>query len=407
MISHVYRRRQFLQQIGAGATAGVAAQVARHAEARTVDPVDPEDIIGSPRWPGDGFRASDFRNRFHDLGELLEISRQVPNDVAGYLTVWQRARAKALARARALDGAARRVSAGDAYFQASIYAGREYVLYLRMANIDQARASYREQRELFERGIVRGGASLPYEAVRVPYGSTTLRGIFVAGAGPGPARRPVVYRTGGVDSCKENSFMTMVWAPFTDRGVSCLLLDAPGQGEALNEQSLGLIPDYERAVSAAIDYLVSRPDVDPSRVGVYSQSTGGYFGARAAAKDRRIAAVVLQGACYDLLADCYDYCPSFRRHLRYLVGANTDADARATLSTYNLRGLAAQITAPVSVVHGLKDDGVRFAGAEQLFAEIGSRDKRFQPLDASRGLGESAADTVQGLLDWICVRLSA
>ena len=62
---------------------------------------DPEDLVGSPRWPGDGFSPSDFRNRFHDLGEWLEISKHVPNDPAGYVAAWQRARDRAIGRAEA------------------------------------------------------------------------------------------------------------------------------------------------------------------------------------------------------------------------------------------------------------------------------------------------------------------
>jgi dipeptidyl aminopeptidase/acylaminoacyl peptidase len=397
-------RRTFLKTMAA---AGVLVDVVPRVEATPGAAADPEALVGSPRWPGSRFRASDLRNRFHDVAELMEISRSVPDDVDGYLRTWKGARETALARAVDYDRAGRVISAGDAYFQASNYAGREYVLHLRMANVPMAQASYRTVRELFDAGIARAGATLPFERIRIPYGQETLHGIFVAPPRKGAERFPVVYRTGGTDSCKEASYMTMAWSPFVDRGVACLLMDAPGQGQALNEQGIRLTADFERAVTAALDVLVKRSDVDAQRFGVYGQSTGGYFGARAAAYEKRISAVVLQGACYDLLEDCYLYCPSFRPHLRYLIGALDDADARAKLASFNLREGAPRIRMPISVVHGVKDDAVRFAGAERLFQEIGSKEKQFQALDAVRGLGDSAAATVLDLVDWLSARLSA
>jgi alpha-beta hydrolase superfamily lysophospholipase len=89
------------------------------------------------------------------------------------------------------------------------------------------------------------------------------------------------------------------------------------------------------------------------------------------------------------------------------MGAAGDAQARALLASYSLRGLAPTITVPIAMAHGTKDNAVRFAGAERLFAEIGSKDKSFKPLDAARTLGDTAADAVADLLDWMCARLTA
>lgn len=373
---------------------------------------DPEALVGSPRWPGSGFRASDFQNRFSHLGELIEISRTVPADVAGYVATWTAARDRALARAERFAKAGRKTSAADAYFQTATYTSRLYILYLRRADVPNAQTTYRAVREYFDLGVSLAGPWLPYERVTLPYEKTTLTGIFIPARSSSPgsspsssagARRPVVYRTGGTDSTKEGSYMTMVWAPFVNRGVSCFVADAPGQGEALNIHNLTFPPDYERAVTAVVDYLSTRPDVDPKRIGLYGVSTGGYFGARGAAFEKRAAAVALQGACYDLLEDCYEYCPSFRRHLRYMIGAADDAQARRLLADYNFKGLGRLMTGPVSIVHGVKDDAVRIAGAERLFKEIASNEKQFEPVNAGHNLDVA----IQDLVDWICTRLQA
>jgi pimeloyl-ACP methyl ester carboxylesterase len=49
-------------------------------------------------------------------------------------------------------------------------------------------------------------------------------------------------------------------------------------------------------VSAVIDVVAKRPDVDADRIAIIGESFGGYLAPRAAARDRRIAACVLDRA---------------------------------------------------------------------------------------------------------------
>ncbi|MBL1218336.1 MAG: alpha/beta fold hydrolase [Planctomycetes bacterium] len=51
-----------------------------------------------------------------------------------------------------------------------------------------------------------------------------------------------------------------------------------------------------RDTQAALDYLMQRPDVDPTRLGVYGQSLGGVFASRLAAAHPEIRAVVIVSA---------------------------------------------------------------------------------------------------------------
>jgi hypothetical protein len=88
-------------------------------------------------------------------------------------------------------------------------------------------------------------------------------------------------------------------------GYGVLLFDRRGEGRSEGEpNSWGW--SGERDVFAAIDYLRGRPDVDPRRIGGVGLSVGGEMMIEAAAKDRRLAAVVSEGAGARAFSDSMD-----------------------------------------------------------------------------------------------------
>jgi uncharacterized protein len=78
-------------------------------------------------------------------------------------------------------------------------------------------------------------------------------------------------------------------------GYGVLALDNPGNGES-DGHSNGLGDNAQAGLKAGIDYLARRPDVDPSRIAGFGLSLGGEVLLEAAARDRRLAAVVSDGA---------------------------------------------------------------------------------------------------------------
>ena len=75
---------------------------------------------------------------------------------------------------------------------------------------------------------------------------------------PGAYRPPLVFLLPGLDSTKEEFFH---WEEvFLKRGLATLSLDGPGQGET--GYVTHIRADYEAAVSAALDALDSRSDLD-------------------------------------------------------------------------------------------------------------------------------------------------
>ena len=68
----------------------------------------------------------------------------------------------------------------------------------------------------------------------------------------------------GLDSAKEE--MDAYAAPFLDRSIATLALDGPGQGEA--EHGLPIRGNFEVLVSAVLDWIDARSDLDGDRMAV-------------------------------------------------------------------------------------------------------------------------------------------
>ena len=78
-------------------------------------------------------------------------------------------------------------------------------------------------------------------------------------------------------------------------GYGVLALDNPGNGES-EGHSNGLGDNAQPGIAAGLDYLARRPDVNPDRIAGFGVSLGGEVLLEAAAHDRRLAAVVSDGA---------------------------------------------------------------------------------------------------------------
>src|SRR5260221_12952531 len=135
-------------------------------------------------------------------------------------------------------------------------------------------------------------AAAPIVKVEIPfvdepaYEAASFPGILHLPPGKGPW--PCVIFIPGTDMHKEQ-MPNPEDNIFTKRGMACLALRSPGQGVSLLRMLKGRVQtwNYERAVSAAIDYLVSRSDIDAGRIATFGASTGSYWSARAALWEAR------------------------------------------------------------------------------------------------------------------------
>ncbi|WP_211372303.1 alpha/beta hydrolase family protein [Mycolicibacterium grossiae] len=138
-----------------------------------------------------------------------------------------------------------------------------------------------------------------WEPVEIPYKGTTLPGYFYKPDASDEPRPTLVFH-GGYDSSVEELYYFGA-AAAVRRGYNCLTFDGPGQGMPLREQKLYFRHDWEKVVTPAVDYVLSRPDVDGDRLALQGMSLGGYLAARAVVFEPRFAAAILFDGVWSLV----------------------------------------------------------------------------------------------------------
>lgn len=204
----------------------------------------------------------------------------------------------------------------------------------------------------------------PGERVAIPYESTHLYGILRKPRGI--ARAAVVIMCVGLDSTKEE--LEVYEDIFLARGMATLAFDGPGQGEA--EYDLPIRGDYEVPVQSVIEFIKTRDDLDPDRVGIMGVSLGGYYSARAAAFDKRIKACLSFSGPYSWLEIFDSRNELSREAFRVRSHSETMEEARDKARTLTLEGAAMNITCPIYIVGGELDRLTPPDNAERIAAEV-------------------------------------
>lgn len=164
-------------------------------------------------------------------------------------------------------------------------------------------------------------------------------------------RPPLVIIIPGLDSTKEE--LVPMEDAFLRRGMATLALDGPGQGEST--YVLPLRHDYEVAVTAALDALADRDDLDLRRVGAIGVSMGGYLAPRAAAFEKRILALVAVSGAYKRI-EIYDQLPPVNREtFAYKTRSANIEEAREVALKMDLEGVLDDFDRPALFLTGDSD----------------------------------------------------
>jgi pimeloyl-ACP methyl ester carboxylesterase len=279
-------------------------------------------------------------------------------------------------------------TAGQLYFRASNYLAQAERM---LAHSDPDRVpTYRRMLELAQKAFELHSPRV--SRVEVPYEGTTLPAYFsqAPAADDGPV--PVVVLVNGLDSTKEHMYASRHWEELAARGISCLMLDQPGTGEALRLQGLTARIDTEAWGGAAVDWLETRQDVDAARIGIVGWSLGGYYSPRAAAFEKRFALCVAWGANHDWGAvqrrraerEGERPVPHYWEHVLWVWGFDTgnagDTDALdaflAFADAVTLEGVVERITVPFLIAHGANDRQIPLEYAHRSYDQAVNSPKR-------------------------------
>lgn len=312
------------------------------------------NLLSNPLYGvGAKFRLGQFIKRGADPEAARAVFTSLPDLapepwVAAWTRLaepWERQGAHAEAQGKTSE-------AREAYQKACVYYG---IAKFPVINHPAKQAAYRKCMENYLKAA--RYFDPPLERVAIPFEGQEIIGYLRLPKGvPHP---PVVIATGGIDVYKEDRDVS----DLLEAGLAAFSTDMPGNGEC----PLWYAPESHRFYSAVIDYLLTRKEVDGTRMGIIGRSYGGYWGAKMAyVESKRLRAAVDWGgpAHYTFQEEWFEHLQQDRLYLWSLLDSMIYAhhvrdldELRGQAPTLSLQaqGWLEKPCAPLLVVNGEKD----------------------------------------------------
>jgi alpha-beta hydrolase superfamily lysophospholipase len=218
--------------------------------------------------------------------------------------------------------------------------------------------------------------------------------------------RPLVILINGMDNLKETE-MHYFGKLLLDAGFNTFAFDGPGQGEMWKD--MGFIPDYEKAVSAIIDWFEKNNNygIDLKRIGTLGFSLGGYLSPLSAAYDKRICCAVGNGGPANLLylPSEKKIVPTLRAGFKFIAKTKTYKEALAKLD-FDIKK-APPMDRPLLVFHSGNDKLIpngRRHGEYFMDWAVGEKELRFYP-DGEHVCANYLDEVSPYTIDWLIKHL--
>ena len=189
--------------------------------------------------------------RFVANGVALTDFEEVTASVAtwdDWCRAWSDRAAQHEAMGREALAAKKFVSAGEHLQRAGVY--YHFGKFLFVHDVPQMKAAH--SKAVACRNDALPHLNPPGERVTIPYEGKALYGILRKPNGV--TKPPVLIMAVGLNSAKEET--DAYERPYLDRGIATLVFDGPGQGEG--EYDFAIRGDYEVAVKAVVDHVMTR-----------------------------------------------------------------------------------------------------------------------------------------------------
>src|SRR3981189_2528612 len=347
--------------------------------------------FGWHHWPEHPWLAYQFRRGLGEAqeggGSVSEVmqagSRMVPGDLESWHAEWLRIADRNWDRGLTEEKSGHIRTAMNCFLRAADYY-RQAEFHLEPD--DPRRLPTFEKMEGRSHKFI-GHPNPPGEVVEIPYEpGKPICGYFIRAPFPGD-KLPVLICMGGLDSIKDEMWFMQAHGCL-QRGISVLMIDGPGQGGTLRRHKIVTRADSEAPIGKGIDCLETPPgpgphtvagggappggegpsgkcivglepgaDVDPLRIAVCGSSLGGYYAARAACYEPRLAAAISHGAIWSVHDMWGTKGDDFglAMHIRWVFGAKTMAEAHELMKPFTLKGHLEHMACPYLVLHGGHD----------------------------------------------------
>jgi dipeptidyl aminopeptidase/acylaminoacyl peptidase len=333
-----------------------------------------------------GFRPADVKR----TTERIKVPGAVVKE-------WVRTAQQEEALAREAEAAGHRESAAEFYYRAALYYGPACgVLH---ANTPKKRELYARLVACYEKFIALFDEA-PVRRVEIPFeNGKTIPGILQTV--PGVNNAPVVLVIPGMDTIKE--YMPSPYHNhFRRRGMATLTIDGPGQGESNVRETWVTLDNFERAGSAAINFLEKIPEVDAGKLGIYGWSMGSYWAPRIAAHDARVKAVVGAMGVYGQKDTIFKHSkPAYRANYMYMSNVHDEAAFDDMIAQMTLAPLVDKIKCPTLLAMGEFDELCPLEDAEAFYDSLKCPKELWVYENETHTFGSRLPDFYLHVADWM------
>lgn len=320
-----------------------------------------------------------------DFTEIHEVVQRItPNDDESWNQEWYRMGKLVESWAKEAEDKGNWLSARNGYQRAcNYYRLAQFFL----SGKDPRRvATLKKMHEIFEKAAKY--FSNPIEKVYVDYEGHKLQGYFIPAVDKKKDKAPTMIYVNGADSLSPEVYFTAGIA-MSEFGYNFLVYDAPGVGLTLYEKGLPTRYDSEKFVGAAVDYVLTRDDVDPDKIILIGESFAGYLVPRAVAYEKRIAAAAVWSPVYEFDPEAVVTTGAFKEHIKTLFGIKNEEELKKVKEKYTLKGVMEKVTCPIFLLQGAEDWLIPCCVNAALKAgnEASSKVKEVRIVERDEGLG--------------------
>jgi dienelactone hydrolase len=312
------------------------------------------------------------------------------------------------AKAQAAESAGERVSARENYFMAAVHwAAAQWPIdennARNLALNERKRACYTSYARLADHHV---------EAVWIPFRGKALPAWLHLPPGYSGGPLPTVVSIPGMDSFKEIA-VALYGDRWLMRGMAVLAIDGPGQYESA---VLGIpvsVPAWAETGPAVMNWLATRPEIDPDRIGIAGVSMGSLLATIAAGSEPRFRACAVshtnfEPGCHTIFEEA---SPTFKQRFMYMAGIADEAAFNEFRKTLTWEGFAERIAAPYLCLAGEADELCPMVHAERLIAALKGPKRLVVYQDSRHAVGGVPATNLGPypatlMADWMAARLA-